>query len=284
MKLNKRRQFAQAALFSLAALCVSTAFAQGIPNMSATDSSKATGKAIVVGQGESGDAKGLASSGPCQCKVVHQGPEFFLSQDMPTGTSANTDNSCRSACTSVVTNPSVGTQLGTTVISYLQNKCSNIHLKVYGKKAGNNYGGQTPDLVTKQGTGTSVPPVPAHCGPALGPVTNLSLNTMQCTNEVTGIAIACPAGTWTEHSYPGQPGVRTCVNQACASGSQPGAQNWFTIGASVNGGLYLTDNAGGSRFFVKATTTCPSGYTYTGTGVVCRKTWAAVPAVPGYCQ
>lgn len=280
MKFNKYRQFAQVALFSLMALSVSSAFAQGIPNIPATDSSKATGKAI-DGQGESGDQKMLVQK-PCQCKVVHSpAMDFFLSQDMPTGTSAGTDLQCRAACTTIVTNPGA-TQLGTTVTNYLQNKC-HLQLKVYGKKTGNNYGGQNPDIVNKVGTGIFTASVPAHCpagysypGPA-GPT---------CVIDIATVAV-CGTGFWVENTYAGQPHP-VCVKQAAPQGSMPGVPAWQVIsGNPSSGGAYLTDANGGTRFFIDPQLTCPSGNTLTlagyKPGFVCRKSIAAIPFKPNTC-
>lgn len=128
------------------------------------------GKAV-GGQGGSGEDKSLLlQPKACKCKVVVESTNppitpslvgFFLSQDMDAGSSASTDNQCRSACAAVVANPS-SSAVGTAVNNYMQGKCT-ITFKVYGKKAGNNYGNQSPTSVTRTGTGQAHPAVAAYC-------------------------------------------------------------------------------------------------------------------------
>jgi hypothetical protein len=73
------------------------------------------------------------------------------------------------------------------------------------------------------------------------------------TRNVTGTGVlACPAGYWSESTYMSQPHP-VCVRQACPQGTMPGAPPWHLIsGHPSNGGAYLTDDHGGTRFFIDA--------------------------------
>lgn len=74
------------------------------------------------------------------------------------------------------------------------------------------------------------------------------------TRTVTGTGtLSCPAGYWSEPTYMGQPHP-VCVKQACPQGTMPGAPPWHLIfGSPSSGGAYLTDDHGGTRFFIDAT-------------------------------
>jgi hypothetical protein len=73
------------------------------------------------------------------------------------------------------------------------------------------------------------------------------------TRNVAGTgALSCPAGYWSESTYMGQPHP-VCVKQACPQGTMPGAPPWHLIfGSPSSGGAYLTDDHGGTRFFIDA--------------------------------
>ena len=74
------------------------------------------------------------------------------------------------------------------------------------------------------------------------------------TRNVTGTGVlSCPAGYWSESTYRSQPHP-VCVKQACPQGTMPGAPQWQLIfGNPSTGGAYLTDDHGGTRFFIDAT-------------------------------
>lgn len=74
------------------------------------------------------------------------------------------------------------------------------------------------------------------------------------SKTVTGTGtLTCPAGYWTENTYRGQPHP-VCVKQACPQGTMPGAPAWLLIfGNPSSGGAYLTDDHGGTRFFIDGT-------------------------------
>ncbi len=100
------------------------------------------------------------------------------------------------------------------------------------------------------------------------------------TNCVVSVSASakCPKDYWLEnHKKPFQ-----CVKQACAQGSMPGVPAWLAIGGAVNGGKYLTDDKGGSRFFVNATLSCESGYSLNGEN--CVKTYPATLVSPAECK
>lgn len=256
-----------------------TAYAAGeIAKPILGDTSLAKGATPPGGAGED------KSSKPCQCKVVDivPAPDFFLSQDMPTGTSAGTDNQCRAACTGQVQTPGAN-QLGMAVTNYMQHKCE-VKFRVYGKKAGNNYGGQNPDMVDKWGTGTFHPAVGAHCpanysypGPA-GPT---------CVIDVDPTA-GCAAGSWPEATYLGA-AHPVCVKQTVPQGTYTGTTPWTVIGNGnpSNGGASLYDDHGGVRFFIDDQPHCPNGTLLTLAGYkpgkVCRKSIAAIPFQASSC-
>jgi hypothetical protein len=91
---------------------------------------------------------------------------------------------------------------------------------------------------------------------------------------------SCPRGYWEEFNLnPPQ-----CVRQACAAGSMPQVADWANIGAGNMGqgaGVYKTDGADGSRFFMNATASCPSGFSLN--GYTCTRTYAAAVQTPAYC-
>ncbi|MEA2238694.1 MAG: hypothetical protein QOC81_3418 [Thermoanaerobaculia bacterium] len=74
------------------------------------------------------------------------------------------------------------------------------------------------------------------------------------TRNVTGTGVlSCPAGYWSESGYGSQPNHPVCVKQACPQGTMPGAPPWHLIfGNPSSGGAYLTDDKGGTRFFIDA--------------------------------
>ena len=104
-----------------------------------------------------------------------------------------------------------------------------------------------------------------------------ALNGTNCVITVAAKA-NCAQGYWLEnHKQPFK-----CVKQACAAGSMPGVPAWLAIGGAVNGGQYLTDDKGGSRFFVNATLSCDSGFTLAGSN--CVKTVAATLVSAAICK
>jgi hypothetical protein len=130
-------------------------------------------------------------------------------------------------------------------------------------------------------TGTGTPAVPAQCPPGYsfpGPVGPT------CVIDVAP-TVTCGSGYWQENSYLGQPHA-VCVKQACPQGTMPGAPAWHVIFGSPSsaGGAYATDDHGGTRQFIDATLTCQPGYALSPAGykpgLVCRKSIAAIPAVP----
>jgi hypothetical protein len=74
------------------------------------------------------------------------------------------------------------------------------------------------------------------------------------TKPVTGTGVlSCPAGYWPEPGYMSQSNHPVCVKQACPQGTMPGAPPWHLIfGNPSSGGAYLTDDHGGTRFFIDA--------------------------------
>jgi hypothetical protein len=104
-----------------------------------------------------------------------------------------------------------------------------------------------------------------------------SVSGTNCVVSV-GAEAKCPKDYWLEnHKKPFQ-----CVKQACAQGSMPGVPAWLAIGGAVNGGKYLTDDKGGSRFFINATFSCASGFTLSGEN--CVKTYPATLVTPAKCN
>lgn len=108
-----------------------------------------------------------------------------------------------------------------------------------------------------------------------------SLSGTTCTKSVAGTA-SCPSGYWLENSYGGKP-TKVCVKQACAAGSMPGVGAWRGIGPA-NGGEYLTDDKGGSRFFTAGLVkiTCPSGFA--ASGYNCVKSQGATLVSAAHCN
>jgi hypothetical protein len=103
-----------------------------------------------------------------------------------------------------------------------------------------------------------------------------NLSGSNCVISV-GAETKCPKDYWLEnHKKPFQ-----CVKQACAQGSMPGVPAWLAIGGAVNGGRYLTDDKGGSRFFVNASLSCASGFTLNGEN--CVKSYPATVVKPASC-
>jgi len=100
------------------------------------------------------------------------------------------------------------------------------------------------------------------------------------TNCIVTVAAkaTCPKDYWLENQK--QP--FQCVKQACAQGSMPGVPAWLAIGGAVNGGKYLTDDKGGSRFFINASYSCESGFNLSGQN--CVKTYSANLVSPKVCK
>ena len=92
------------------------------------------------------------------------------------------------------------------------------------------------------------------------------------------VKVTCPDGYWLED----QKKPAKCVKQACAPGSMPGVPAWAGIGGSANGGNYLTDDKGGSRFFINAKSGCEPGFTPVGKDK-CIKSYPAKLQKPGSC-
>ena len=91
--------------------------------------------------------------------------------------------------------------------------------------------------------------------------------------------VTCPEGYWLEdHKSPAK-----CVKQACAPGSMPGVPAWAGIGGNVDGGNYLTDDKGGSRFVINAKSGCEPGYRKVG-NKWCVMEYQAKLEKPGSCS
>jgi hypothetical protein len=103
-----------------------------------------------------------------------------------------------------------------------------------------------------------------------------SVSGTNCVVSV-GAEAKCPKDYWLEN----QKKPFQCVKQACAQGSMPGVPAWLAIGGAVNGGKYLTDDKGGSRFFINPTFSCASGFTLSGEN--CVKTYPATLVTPAKC-
>ena len=76
-----------------------------------------------------------------------------------------------------------------------------------------------------------------------------------------------------------------CVRQACPPKSMPGVADWAVIGAGNMGqgtGVFKTDAADGSRFFMNATLSCAVGFKMVN-GTSCVKVYAAAVQTPAYC-
>jgi hypothetical protein len=105
------------------------------------------------------------------------------------------------------------------------------------------------------------------------------------TNCVRPLAYTCSSGYWLETQNT-QAGAK-CVRQAAPAGTMPGMTPWKVLSTGVIGGLsgnYLSDANGGTRFFVNANASCPSGFSQ-GSGalsIMCIKT--ATVVTQGSCS
>ena len=121
--------------------------------------------------------------------------------------------------------------------------------------------------------GTWIAAVAASCQ------SGFSLVSGRCI-QVQAAVGSCPQGYWLEsHKQPFK-----CVKQACAAGSMPGVAAWQAIGGAANGGQYLSDDKGGSRFFINASLACTGLAGFNLEGDKCVKTAPVIAAVAAYCK
>lgn len=231
------------------------------------------------GGGDAGDAKSMRNAN-CYCHFYANGVYLAANNTQQGGYTqipnmmggCSAQDGCHKYCNGAEGDSSL-------VAAAAAHRCGNVQITAQSSVGTEGYcsNGNTPKTVTGTGIYTA-----AHC--PSGYVYPGGVVGSTCVNDVDATVAPCGPGYWRENTY----GVSAnphpvCVKQSCPQTSMPGVPAWQPIGNGTpsSGGVYLTDDKGGTRFFIDSAITCPPGHTLLPGLLVCRQ---STPATPASCQ